>query len=420
MSWRLNVANWLFTRRLDDDFARLWGTLKNNPEAVVLGLGVFLRVIVYLSGRSFWMDEASLWGNLARKPVFDFSEPLSGNQLAPLGFLSAERAVMSILGMSTYASRLLPLACGLLSLFLFARLARRILARRPAMIALVLFSFSDDLIYYSSELKPYSLDLAIGLAVTLIAFATLGNPVSMRQATVLTVAAVGAPWFSFASAFVVAGCGATLILTCVLSSRLRDAAVWSVIGIGWLVSFVISYRASLAIVIPYIAMHRFWYFAFLPVWPLPMDRGRIAATAGILLEIFVTPLNLVAPIWPRVGVVVPVLLLLLGMWSLARRAFPDWAILVLPIALAIVASAMKRYPIHGRLILELVPSFFLLIAEGTETLRGWQRGRIKLGYALVLILLFTYPCLVAFQNSVSVPIRDFNIHGDLRKNIFME
>ena len=43
------------------------------------------------------------------------------------------------------------------------------------------------------------------------------------------------------------------------------------------------------------------------------------------------------------------------------------AILVLPIVLAMVASAMKRYPLHGRLILELVPAFFLLIAQGTET-----------------------------------------------------
>ena len=420
MSWRSTVGTWLFSRQLDDDFARLWIALKTHPEALVVGLGVFLRVIVYLSGRSFWMDEASLWGNLAGKRIFDFSEPLSGNQLAPLGFLSAQRALMSILGTSTYASRLLPLVCGVLSLFLFARLAGRILARRPALIALVLFSFSDDLIYYSSELKPYSLDLAIGLAVSLIALETMGKPISMRRAAMLTVAAIAGPWFSFASAFVIAGCGATLILNCVLARRPRDAAVWTVIGITWLASFLISYRASLAIVIPYVAMHRFWYFAFLPVWPLPMDRARLAAAAGILLEIFVTPLNLVAPVWPWAGVVVPVLLLLLGAWSLARRAWRDWAILVLPIALAIIASAMKRYPIHGRLILELVPAFFLLIADGTEWLRSWERGRIKLVYALVLILLFTYPCLAAFQNAVSVPIRDFNIHGDLRKNIFME
>ena len=419
MSWRSLPGTSLFSRQLDDDFARLWGVMRANPEAIVLGLGVFLRVLLYLSGRSFWMDEASLWGNLAGKPVLDFSEPLTGDQLAPLGFLIAQRALMSIVGVSRYASRLLPLACGLSALFLFAHLARRILPRRPALIALVLFSFSDDLIYYSSELKPYSLDLVIGLAVSLAALEALGKPAIGRTAAVVALLAVVAPWCSFASAFVVAGCGATLIMTSLVSARPRDAAIWSVIGISWLASLALSYRVAAALLSPYTTMYLFWDFAFLPVWPLPMDRGRLSAAGGILLEIFVTPLNLVAPVWPRAGVIVPVLLLLLGALSLARRSWRAWAILVLPIILAVAASAMKRYPFHGRLILELVPAFFLLIAQGTETVRGWEKGRIKLGYILVLVLLFAYPCLVAFENAASVPVRDFNRHGDLRKNLFI-
>ncbi len=397
MSWRTTLGNWLFKRRLDDDFTRMWAALKDHPEAVVLALGVFLRLIVYLSDREFWMDEGSLWGNLAGKPILDFSAPLTGDQLAPLGFLIAQRALMAVLGVSKYASRLLPLACGLISLFLFARLCPRIVSRRPALIALTLFSFSDDLIYYSSELKPYSLDLAVGLAVGLAAVDALGKPVSARRAAVMMLLASAAPWFSFASAFIVAGCGATLIVTAALARRPRDAAVWSVIGIGWLGSLFVSYRASAAILSPYTTMYIFWDFAFLPVSPLPMDRIRLAATAGILLEIFVTPLNLVAPIWPWAGVILPVSLWFLGAWSLARRSLSAWAILVVPIALAVVASAMKRYPLHGRLILELVPAFFLLIAEGTEMLRGREKGRIKLGYILALILLFTYPCGVAVR-----------------------
>jgi Dolichyl-phosphate-mannose-protein mannosyltransferase len=328
--------------------------------------------------------------------------------------------LMSILGVSPYGSRFLPLVCGLTALFLFARLARQILPRRPALVALVLFAFSNDLIYYSSELKPYSTDLAIGLAVSLLAVEALDKRISLRRAVTLSALAVAVPWFSFGSAFVIAGSGATLILTYILSRRLRDAAVWSAIGITWLVSFLISYRASMAIVLPYDAMYRFWHFAFLPVWPLPLDRGRLADTAGLLLEIFVNPLNLVAPLWPRVGVIFPIALLFVGGVSLARRSWPDWTILVLPIALAMVASAMKRYPFHGRLILELVPAFFLLIALGTETLRGWDRSRTRLGYRLVLILLLTYPCLVAFQNAASEPIREFNSHGDLRRNIFIK
>jgi hypothetical protein len=247
----------------------------------------------------------------------------------------------------------------------------------------------------------------------------VGKPISGRTAAVLALLAIAAPWCSFASAFVVAGCGATLVLTALFSARLRDAAVWGAIGIAWLASFYLSYRASAALLSPYTTMYLFWDFAFLPVWPLPMDRSRLAAAAGILLEIFVTPLNLVAPYWPWVGVILPIVLLFAGGRSLARRSWTVWAILVAPIALAVVASALKRYPLHGRLLLELVPAFFILIAEGTEILRDRDKSRIKLGFIVVLILLFTYPALAALSNAAFVRERDFNPHGDIRKNLFM-
>ena len=37
----------------------------------------------------------------AGKPILDFSEPLTGDQLAPFGFLIAQRALMAVLGTST-------------------------------------------------------------------------------------------------------------------------------------------------------------------------------------------------------------------------------------------------------------------------------------------------------------------------------
>jgi hypothetical protein len=419
MSGASILKSWIFERRLNDDFARIWGVLKNHPEAVVLALGALLRVLVYGDGRTFWMDEWSLWGNLAGKRAFDFSETLSGDQLAPFAFMIAERALMSLLGVSRYVARLLPLVSGLLALAMFGRLARAILPRRAALIALALFAFSDDLIYYSSELKPYSTDLAIGLAISLTALDAVGKPASVARVAALAILAVVSPWCSFASTFVVAGCGGALIVASLMSGRPRGAALWSVIGIGWLASLLVSYRASSALLSPYTTMYLFWDFAFLPLWPLPISTARLAATLGILLEVFVTPLNLVAPLWPWAGVILPVAVLTLGVGSLARRSWPAWAIMVLPIALAMVASAMKRYPFHGRLILELVPAFFILIAAGTDTLLDSRSGRTRLGSTLILILLFAYPILVAVKNSASVPYRVFNRHGDLRTNLFM-
>jgi hypothetical protein len=91
----------------------------------------------------------------------------------------------------------------------------------------------------------------------------------------------------------------------------------------------------------------------------------------------------------------------------------------LPIGLAMIASAMHRYPLHGRLILELVPAFYLLIAEGTDWWRSPDNEGTRLRYVLVLILLLTYPCFTTFDIAVGKYVRDFNRHGDLRKNLFM-
>jgi len=419
MRWPEISGSRILSRRIDEDAARLWRVVRDHPEPVVVGLGVFLRIVTYLSNRAFWMDEGSLWGNLAGKRAFDFAEPLRGDQLAPIGFLIAQRALMAVMGTSTLASRLIPLICAIAGLFLFWRVTARILPRRPALIALVLFALSDDLIYYSSELKPYSMDLAVGLAITLAAIDSVPGSLSLRRAAVLALAAVAAPWFSFASAFVVGGCGATLIVGSLRAGQWRDSTIWVLIAIAWLASLYLSYRASSALLSPYTTMYIFWHFAFLPVWPWPISLSRLVATAGILLETFVNPLNLLAPSWPRAAVIFPIVLLLGGGASLARRSWPAWAILVLPIALAVVASALGRYPLHGRLILELVPALFLLIAEGTEWLRTWDRGRIKLGYATVLIVLLAYPCIAGFQQAAAVTMRDFNSHGDLHKNRFI-
>ena len=245
--------------------------------------------------------------------------------------------------------------------------------------ALILFAFSDDLVYYSSEMKPYSLDLAVGLALTLAALDALASRfVPPRRGD------GASPPLSL------------LVLVCLgvrrrglrrdldpRQSRSRgDTAMppsGSRSGSAGSRAFSSSYQASQGAAQP---LHD---DVHLLVVRLPAHLAPAASTEpargrrGILLEIFVNPLNLVAPIWPWVGVVLPLCSVLTGGVSLARRSWPAWAILVLPIALAMVASAMKRYPLHGRLILELVPAFFLLIAEGTERLRELGPSRAKLG-----------------------------------------
>ena len=74
------------------------------------------------------MDESSLMGNLKDHGILDFSHHLTGDQLALFVFLIVQRAIVSVLGSSEYAARLLPLLCGIAALFMFARLVGALLS----------------------------------------------------------------------------------------------------------------------------------------------------------------------------------------------------------------------------------------------------------------------------------------------------
>ncbi len=417
MNWLSTVGSWLVRRPIEKDAAWLWRLLCRHAEILLLAVGVLVRLQVYSRDRRFGFDEALLWGNIEGMPVLDFSHPIRGDQLAPLGFLMALRAIVRALGATERIGRLIPLLSGIAALFLFERLARQVLPRRAAVIALLLFVCSEDLIYYSSEMKPYSLDVAVGLGLSLAAIEALGKPLSRRRAAWTALGAVAAPWFSFPSVFITAGCGTVLILTRILARDRRGAALWAAIASLWLASFLAAYRVSLTLLGPATTMYRFWDFAFLPVLPWPMSVTRGFKAAGILLEILVNPLNMVALPW--IGVALPILLLTVGALSLWRRAWPVWAMLVLPIALAMAASALKRYPLHGRLILELVPAFHLLIAEGAFVLVSETAGWTRLACHAVLAVVLAQPCLAGVYLLADEPARNHNQHGDLHKNLFL-
>ncbi len=408
----------LWTREFRIDLRPLLRLARERPEDVIVGLGVALRVLTYLLNRPMWLDEGSLRANVVDVPIFHFAEPLTNDQLAPLGFLIVERILANLVSSRNYALRFLPLAAGIGALYLFRALAAQLLSRRAALVALVLFALSDDLIYYSSEFKPYALDSWFGVAITLVASSALGRTPPSRTAAWLAVLYAVAPWFSFSSAFTMAGCGTVLILDAVRGGRPRTALLRVAIGLGWLANFLVSFQASRAMLSSATTMYRFWDFAFLPRGASARDVLSWAAIQ--FLEIFVNPLNLLCPGNSRFGVVLPLGLLLLGALSMARRSIRTFLLLVAPIILAVAATILRYFPFHGRLILELVPALFLLIAQATEWIALRFPGRRHIAYKTVLIALLTYPSWDACYRSTFWRDRVFNIHGDLHPNVFID
>ncbi len=383
---------------------------------IVIGLG--LRLLVFLEDRSLWFDEMSLWGNIAQESPFRFDHPLTGDQLAPFGFLVIERMVATVYGTGRMALRLVPLLAGMGALLLFSRLASRVLPERPALLALALFALSDDLIYYSSELKPYSVDVFVGVGMVLATVGSLGVSPTRRWVVLMALATALSPWWSFPSAFIIAGCGLALVIESIARGRRGDTIAWILVGLVWLTSFAVAYRASKSILTPYTTMYAFWDFAFLS----PAEPGRWldpGKASGILLELFVNPLNLLAPINRWLAILGPMALLLGGIVWLARR-FPAVVLaLIMPAVLNALASELKFYPIHGRLSLGLVPLGFLVVAAGTEWVWRFDPTRSKLAYKGVLILSLAYPLLAGPYESMSRRPREFNAHGDLHANVFV-
>jgi hypothetical protein len=409
----------LWKREFHIDLRPLGRLARERPEAVIIGLGIALRVITYLWNRAMWLDESSLRGNVADVPILDFSAPLSHDQLAPLGFLIVERAMATFLADRNQVLRFLPLVTGLAALVLFERLARHVLQRRAAMVALVLFAFSDDMIYYSSEFKPYSLELLFGIAITLITSAALGRCPSPRLVVWMGILLATAPWFSFSSAFVIAGAGVVLLGDALLAGRLRTAMLWLTMGLGWLANFAVAYQASHALLKPETSMYRFWDFAFLHLG-VPPTREALLKSGGLLLEVFVNPLNLLTPGGSQLGIFLPMIMLIVGSVSLARRSSETFLLLTAPIVLALAASISRYFPFHGRLMLELVPALFLLIAEGTEWVARRFPSPSAIVYKTLLFVLLSFPCWDGWYYCSFRRNRDFNIHGDLHPNVFID
>jgi uncharacterized membrane protein len=330
---------------------------------VLLGLGTVLRIAQYASNRSIWFDEALIALNLMDRPLSGLTGTLDFNQGAPLGFLFIEHFMTSAFGFSEYVLRLFPLVAGIASLFLFAALAKRVLVALAVPLALFLFVVADQLIYYSSEVKPYSGDVAVSLLLLLLAIVLAERPLTRTRALGVSAAGGICVLLSNAAVFVVAAVGLVLIIEAValsrwadLRSRVSTISLWVVGAIGAIVFAVtrLSHvRESLGgggngafLGTPNSSswMDLYW------VKRLGTD---LAAAIGFSQS---QPYAQIEKLAAAVAVV--------GILSLFLRNKTRCAMLLLPFGLTLIASALDRYPLSLRTTLFLAPLVVLFIAEG--------------------------------------------------------
>ncbi len=367
--------------------ARWLYTWRGLPWAI-LALGALLRMAQYAADRSLWMDEAKLALNIVARSYGELAQPLDYDQGAPLGFLLLTRLAVSLFGPGEYALRLIPLLAGLAALPLFYAVAKRSLQPNAVPLALALFVLSSPLIYYASEVKQYSSDVAVTLALCLAALWFQSKPFTAGRVLIFGLAGAVAIWFSHPAVFVLAGIGVALAIAGRRNltpgpspTRRGELTPPSLAGKGagglgalalfWGASFLGVYWLSLANLGGNTELTDFWAGGFMPLgpttakWLLRAFLGLFNDTLGLTLSGFwgisddEVQLSLAG---------IGALALIVGGVVLWRRRRDVLLYTMLPLLATVAASALGKYPFQGRMLLFAAPLLLLLIAAGAASL----------------------------------------------------
>ncbi len=344
------------------------------PLLLLAGAG--LRLWQYLANPALWLDELAAANNVLTRPLPGLlTEALSDGQIAPPGFLLVTRALVVAFGSSEYALRLFSLLCSLAALPVLARVARRVLPPTGAVLAVALFSLSAGVAVFAADAKQYPCDVLVILVLTDLALGWLEAPTRRRR---VALAAGGGllVWFSQPAVFVLAGLGAALLLAG--PPKERRALVPALLLWAGMAALSVAYaRAQMS---PGLAsfMTWFWRDGFMP-WPPRSVWGLLwpfTAVGDVFDQVLDFP-------WPWLYLA----LALTGVASLLRRSRAEALVLLLPLGLTLAAAIAHAFPFRVRVVLFVVPTLLLLVAEGAWQLGTLLRPRILEGLVPLAVAL---------------------------------
>lgn len=342
--------------------------------ALFVALGVIVRSVRYLLRFPLWKDEAFLAVNFIDARFADLLEPLHPHQVAPVLYLLGQLAVTKLLGFNEYSLRALSFISGIAALLLFPYVASRLLRGTALVLAVALFAVDYPMVRFSSEAKPYALDVLVAVGLLALVVRWLQNPAERRWLWALAGCAPVAAGLSYPSIFILAGLSA-VVAAVSWGARRNDAWLpWGAFNLASLAGFAASFAlvAGRQSAQELAYMRADWQAAFPPldsvidlaVWFVRIHIGDLLAhpagrghTGGLAMFV----------------------VCLAAVWALLRsRHFLFLLLCAAPFAMNLIAAALQRYP-YGeeiRVALYLAPFVCLAGGVGLAAIERWiRRGR---------------------------------------------
>lgn len=353
---------------MDPARARRWGL-------ALLALNLLWRAARYCADFPIWGDEAFVAISLDERGYAGLFDPLEYGQIAPLGWLWLEKAMLQLGGPHEWALRLPAFAAGIASAILMFRLCFRLAPGAGGLLGFAIFAASYYPARHGAELKPYAFDLLWALLLIFAALAFLDGKPRARAWLGLALAVWLGVWFSYPSLFV---CAAALSLLGLRAARARDfrsLALLAWIGAVWAVSaawMLAAYAAPHAAAASWLTEMAMWTPAFppaaqpwlIPWWLLQMHAGYMSAypTGGRDFGSSATLLLIIAGLW---------------LWRPPRRGAILWLLLG-ALTFNFLAALAQKYPYGGsvRTSIFCAPGFCLLAGCGLAALLArWRAER---------------------------------------------
>ena len=342
----------------------LWG---------LISLGVAMRLARYLPSWPLWGDEAFVAANFLDRGYFDLLRPLEYHQVCPLLFLWIELTAVKLFGFSEHALRLFPFIAGVASLFLFQRMASRILRGVPLMFAVGIFAVSYYPVRHSCEVKPYASDLFASVLLLTLAVEWLSKPKSSAMLWCLALATPFAIALSHPAVFVAGGVALALLPVALRQPNRWNWLAYATFGLAlvgtFLLTFAIFTSRQYAVEHGAGGMGSYWANAFPPI-------TRPLALLGWLLDTH-TGVTMAHPVGGKNGAsTLTLICLVVAAGVLIRqRRFALLGIFAAPMLLAFVAAALHKYPYGGsaRVMQYAAPAICLLMGLGGATMIAWGR-----------------------------------------------
>ena len=359
---------------------------------IIICFGIVLRLHRYLYPRSLWLDEACLALNIVNRSYLQLLQQLDYNQFSPFGFLMIEKLMVQIFGNTEYVLKAFPCLAGIVSLFVFYKVAKWFIKPMAIPIALGLFAISNFLNFYSSTVKQYSSDVAIALLLFVVTIYIQSKQLTALRIVLFGVIGAIAVWFAATVTFVLIGLATGLTILYLkkkdwtTTSRLAVVyLIWALGIIAYGYVYVTNYPAA-----SHIETMRNFFSSSIIIFP-PRGLKDIKDYIEIFFAFFRQPAG-----FPLSGIAA--FAFLVGWISMFREKKEKFLVLASPLVITPLVSAFIKYPLEARMILFLLPFSYLFIAEGVMCIIDKTRVTLPVIGIIIFGLLFYHPLLSVYSN----------------------